>query len=109
MHSYIFPSELWLDPSWYAFTSSAAGSIVEKVILGLLVYVVWRRIRKHYECDVEAPENCHDWGHVVPGTGHRACHAHHPHAEGRGAITADDILRHHEDSRDEQPQPRPAP
>lgn len=54
---------------------------------------------KHLECHVESPKNCHRLGHPVPGTGHRACHQHHPHAEEKGAITAGDIARHHEESK----------
>lgn len=92
-------SEQWLHPDNYNFWSSEWGGLATKLLLGILIYVVWRQIRKHFECDVEAPENCHDWGHVVPGTGHRACHTHHPHAENRGAITPEDILRHHEESK----------
>lgn len=68
------------------------------IILGGLVGF-WR-IRKHVECHVEAPKNCHRIGRSVPGTGHRACRKHHPHAQEKGTgITAEDILRHHEESR----------
>lgn len=95
-----FPSEMWLDPSWYNFWSSEWGGLVVK-ITGLIIVVVFgrwgmRKIHERFECDVEAPKNCHRWGHVVHGTGHRACTDHHPHAEPRGAITVEDIHRHHE-------------
>ena len=95
-------SEQWLHPDNYNFWSSEWGSQVGKAfdvfVVVLVVRFLWKRIRTHFECDVEAPENCHNWGHVVPGTGHRACHEHHVHAEPRGAITVEDILKHHEAS-----------
>ncbi len=97
-----FPSELWLNPSWYNFWSSEAGGITVKiltVLIALLVLkLIWPRIWKHFECDVEQPENCHRRGHVVAGTGHKACGEHHPHRHDKreSPITAQDILRNHE-------------
>jgi hypothetical protein len=88
----------WLNPSWYNFMSSEWGGIIVKLI-GLVIFGFFVRwVRKHFECHVESPENCHRIGHPVAGTGHRACRKHHPHAEEKGSITAADILRHHENS-----------
>ena len=94
----------WLNPSWYNFMSSEWGGVAVKLVASLIFIVVvrylWKgHIRPHFECHVEAPENCHEWGHPVPGTGHRACTEHHPHAQERGAITVQDIHRHHEESK----------
>ncbi len=98
----VIASAPWNDPSIYNFASSEFGGVAVKVVLAILLWVfgkwAWGKIRKHFECDVESPVNCEAWGHVVHGTGHRACHDHNVHTESRGAITAEDILRHHEES-----------
>ena len=98
-------SEQWLHPDNYNFWSSEAGGTTIK-ILGLLVALLvlkllWPRIWRHFECDVEAPENCHRRGHLVPGTGHKACGEHHPHRHDKAtrATTPDDILKVHEESK----------
>jgi hypothetical protein len=95
-------SEQWLHPDNYNFWSSEWGGSLVKIV-GLVLIVVFgkwiaKAVRKRFECDVEAPVNCEKWGWPVHGTGHRACHEHHPHAESRGSITQEDILRHHEES-----------
>jgi hypothetical protein len=83
----------------YNFWSGIGSDLGELTLITGLLLALWRT-HKHLECHVEAPKNCHRWGHLVPGTGHRACRAHHPHATegGNGNITADVILKHHEDS-----------
>lgn len=77
---------------WYSGIGSDFGELT--LITGLMV-AFWRT-RKHLECHVESPKPCHRIGRTVPGTGHRACRAHHPHAQEKGAITQEDILRHHD-------------
>ena len=97
-----FLHEQWTNPVYYNFWSSEAGGLVVSVgkILGLLIFlrVLWPRIWKHFECDVEAPNNCHRRGYRVGTTGHKACGEHHPdrHDKTTTPTTADDILYHHE-------------
>ena len=94
-------SEQWLHPDNYNFWSSEAGGVTIKLLgiaVALLVLkLLWPRIWKHFECDVEAPENCHRRGHPVAGTGHKACGEHHVHRHDnrKSPTTAEDILRHH--------------
>lgn len=98
-----FPSELWLNSSWYAFMSSEAAGILVKVLGLVLLLVVgrllWPKIWRHFECDVEDPTDCHRRGHPVAGTGHKACGEHHPHRHDRltRPTKAEDILKHHEE------------
>ena len=98
-------SEQWLHPDNYNFWSSEAGGITIKVLtillLGLALKLVWPRIWRHFECDVESPNNCHRRGHPVPGTGHKACGEHNPlrHDKAKSPTTADDILKHHDKGR----------
>ncbi len=97
-------SEQWLHPDNYAYWSSEAGGVTVKVLTVLVVVLVvkllWPRIWRHFECDVETPENCHRRGYTVPGTGHKACGAHHPHRHDKETrpTTVEDILHHHEES-----------
>lgn len=82
----------------YNFWSGIASDFGEVTLVTGLFVTGWR-IRKNLVCHVEAPKPCHRIGHPVPGTGHRACRRHHPHAQGRGTgITVEDILREHEQS-----------
>ncbi len=81
----------------YNLWSGIISDVSEITLLGVFLGAAWR-VRKHFECHVELPKNCHRIGHPVLGTGHRACRRHHPHAETPGAITQADILRHHEQS-----------
>ncbi len=95
-------ADIFTNEEVYDIMSSEWGGVAVKLIgVAILLLVgrwLWPRIWKHFECDVESPVNCEAWGHVVHGTGHRACHDHNVHTESRGAITAEDILRHHEES-----------
>jgi hypothetical protein len=98
-----FPTwhEFWhpLEGVGYQWHSGVEGNFGELVLIGTLLVSLWR-VRKHLECHVESPKNCHRIGRPVPGTGHRACRLHHPHASEKGTcVTAEDIARHHEDSR----------
>jgi hypothetical protein len=77
---------------------SGIGADIQEIAWPLTLLLVGWRTYKHLQCDVEAPKNCKRIGHAVPGTGHKACHEHHPHAMKRGGITAEDILKQHEDS-----------
>ena len=43
---------------------------------------------KHFNCHVNSPYFCWRFGHAVPGTSFRACHAHHPDRETGGEVTA---------------------
>lgn len=82
----------------YNLWSGSISDISEITLIGGLLIAGWR-IRKHSECDVESPKNCHKVGHPVAGTGHKACHEHHPHAAERNTgITAETIRKHHEES-----------
>lgn len=82
----------------YNWWSGIAGDFGELTLITGVAVAFWRT-RKHLECQVEAPKNCHRIGRPVPGTGHRACRLHHPHAQEKGTgITAQDIARHHEES-----------
>ena len=97
-------SEQWLHPDNYAFWSSQWGAATERII-GLIIFLLvlkllWPRIWRHFECDVEEPDNCHRRGHPVPGTGHKACGEHNPHRHDRekSPTTAADILKTHEES-----------
>ncbi len=81
----------------YQFWSGIGSDLGEVTLITGLARAFWRT-RRHLECHVEAPKNCHRIGHPVPGTGHRACRLHHPHAQEKGTqTTAADILRHHEE------------
>ena len=87
-----------LSGEGYAFWSGIGSDFGQLTLITGLAIAAWR-IRKHLECQVEAPRNCHRLGRPVPGTGHRACRRHHPHASEKGSgVTAAEILRHHEDS-----------
>lgn len=80
--------------SWSGILSDAG----EITLVTGLVFGAWR-YKKTHECHVEAPKNCRRFGRAVPGTGHVACRKHHPHAQDRNTgITAEDILRHHDQS-----------
>lgn len=82
--------------NWWSGIGANFGYLT--IITGFLLGA-WRT-RKHLECHVEAPKNCHRIGRPVPGTGHRACRLHHPHAEEKGSgITQEDIARHHEEAK----------
>jgi len=81
----------------YNFHSGLAANIGELALLSGFFGALWRT-RKHLECHVEVPKNCHRLGTPVAGTGHRACWRHHPHTQEKGSgVTAEDILRHHEE------------
>jgi hypothetical protein len=94
-------SEQWLDPSNYNFWSCAYGetlfAALKVLVLLAVLRLVWPKIWKHFECDVEAPANCHRRGYRVGTTGHKACGAHHPdrHDKTVSPTTAEDILREH--------------
>lgn len=81
----------------YNFWSGVGSDLGEITLITGLGIGFWRT-RKHLECHVESPKNCHRIGRPVPGTGHRACRKHHPHASEKGSITMEDIARHHEES-----------
>jgi hypothetical protein len=82
----------------YNFHSGITGSLIYISLFISFIYTAYKFYR-HVECHVEAPKNCRRIGRPVAGTGHRACRLHHPHAEEKGTgITAEDILRHHEES-----------
>jgi hypothetical protein len=89
------------EPLWgwgYQFWSGIGSDLGELVLITGLGTFFWR-VKKKTECHVEAPKNCHRFGYPVPGTGHRACRKHHPHAAEKGSgITAADIAAHHEES-----------
>jgi hypothetical protein len=101
IHLLVLPADTYLAHPLrglgYQFYSGIGSSITEWattiVTLVVLLAAFWRA----HECHVTAPKSCHHWGHLVPGTGHRACREHHPHAES-GKVSAEDILRHHEES-----------
>ncbi len=93
LHDLVHP----LEGLGYQFWSGIGSDFGQLTLITGLVAVTWRT-RKHLECHVESPKNCHHIGHPVAGTGHRACRLHHPHAEEKGGITAEDIARHHEAS-----------
>ncbi len=94
IHNLLHPLE-GFGYQWWSGIGSDLGEVT--LITGLAIGF-WRT-KKHLECHVESPKNCHRIGRPVPGTGHRACRAHHPHAQEKGTgITAEDILRHHEES-----------
>lgn len=65
-------------------------------MFGTVIYAI-QRLRKHLECHVEVPENCHKIGHLVNGGAYRACHDHNPaveHEQGE-PITAEHIRASH--------------
>lgn len=79
---------------WWSGVGSDFGEAT--LITGLVATAVGWYV--HHQCHVEAPRNCRRIGHRVPGTAHFACREHHPHGEVKGAVTVEDILRHHEES-----------
>ncbi len=82
----------------YNWWSGLASDFGEVTLISGLAVGFWRT-RRHLECHVESPKNCHRIGRPVPGTGMRACRLHHPHAAEKGTgITAEDIKAHHEES-----------
>jgi hypothetical protein len=90
----LHPFRYWGYQFW-----SGIGSDLAEVTLITGAAIAAYRWKRNTECHVEAPKNCHRFGRPVPGTGHRACRLHHPHAEEKGTgITPEDILRHHEES-----------
>lgn len=94
IHNLLHP----LEGLGYQFWSGVGSDFGELTLITGLAIGFWRT-RKHLECHVEAPKNCHRLGRPVPGTGHRACRLHHPHAQEKGSgITVEDIARHHEES-----------
>ncbi len=98
-------SEQWLHPDNYNFWSSEWGGVTVKIltilVAVLVVKLLWPRIWRHFECDVEIPENCHRRGYTVPGTGHKACKTHHRHASEEGSgITQEQIWQHHDNARE---------
>ena len=102
MLSEVVPSLYWLahplEGLGYQFWSGIGSDFGQVTLITGLVFAGWR-FKKAHECHVESPVNCHRFGRPVPGTGHVACRKHHPHAAERGSgITAEDILRHHEES-----------
>lgn len=84
-------SWLWTNPAAYAFASSEWGAavfhVVELGVLYLLLRPVYRRVHKHFECQVV---DCVEVGHPVHPTGLRACPEHHPHMN-PGGHTAEEI------------------
>jgi hypothetical protein len=92
----------------YNWWSGIASDLGEVTLIGGLV-IGSRKFKKQHECHVESPVNCKRFGRPVPGTGHIACRKHHPHAEEKGAITVEDILRHHEDSMRTETPPKEKP
>ena len=91
-------SWLWTNPASYNFWSCAWGEHLFDALALLALYLllrpVFRRVEKHFECHVD---DCSKPGHVVHGTGYRACHDHHPavaHKPGE-AITAAHIAEAH--------------
>jgi hypothetical protein len=94
LHDLLHP----LEGLGYQFWSGIGSDFGQLTLITGLLVAIWRA-RKHLECHVEAPKNCHRIGHRVPGTGHYACRKHHPHAQEKGkGTTAADILKHHEES-----------
>jgi hypothetical protein len=93
-------TELWdvTDGEGYNWWSGIGSDLGELTLITGLAFGAWRT-RKHLECHVEAPKNCHRIGRPVAGTGHRACRLHHPHAQEKGAVTAEDIARHHREAK----------
>jgi hypothetical protein len=85
-----------LTGNGYQFWSGIGSDFGELTLITGLAVGFWRT-RRHLECHVESPRNCRRIGHPVPGTAHRACRRHHPHAATKGSgITAADIRRHHD-------------
>ena len=93
--------EQWTNPVYYNFWSSEWGSLLIKVVEVAAILLVgrwlWPKVWHHFECDVEAPTNCHRRGHPVHGTGHKACGEHHQfrHDKRVSPTTAEDIAEHH--------------
>lgn len=93
---------LWhpLQGPGYQFWSGIGSDIAEITLISALLAGFYKTYR-HLECHVESPKACHRIGHLVPGTGHRACTKHHPHSDERGSgkITEKSIRECHEVSR----------
>jgi hypothetical protein len=97
IHAFITWRELWdvTDGEGYQWWSGVGSDLGQVTLITGLIVGFWR-VRKHLECHVESPKNCHRIGRPVAGTGHRACRLHHPNATEKGAITEDTIRWHHE-------------
>lgn len=93
IHNLLHPLE-GLGYQFWSGIGSDFGQIT--LITGLIAAAVGWYF--HHQCHVEAPNNCKRLGHRVPGTAHFACREHHPHGAVKGGVTAEDILKHHEES-----------
>lgn len=66
---------------------TSISEVLQDAALASLVATAFR----HFNCHVNSPRFCWRFGHPVPGTSFRACHAHHHERSTDGKVTVEHI------------------